>query len=80
MFKGPTEVTRQGRSNGAHSGLGRGRVNILLSQVVREGFTEKVTFEHRPEAGGGICHKVSQGKCIQVNGTASAKILRQGDA
>lgn len=48
--------------------------------MVREGFTEKVTFGQRPEADEGICHEVSQGKGSHAKGMACAKILRQGDA
>lgn len=36
--------------------VGEGPVTVILNGVVREGFRQKVTFEQRPEGGGGICH------------------------
>lgn len=48
--------------------------------MFREGFSEKVRCEQRPERGEGISCEVSRGKGIHRERTASAKILRHWDA
>ena len=39
--------------------VGEGQVTVILNGVARQGFRQKVTFEQRPEGGGGICREVS---------------------
>lgn len=57
--------TRQGRRHRASGGGGSRRVTVLLRRVFREGFSEKVRCEQRPERGEGISCEVSRGKGIR---------------
>lgn len=65
---------RQGRGQGGMVGV---RSEAILHRMVRDGHSQKVTFQQRPEGREGGSHAEIQRKSIQAERTASEKALRQ---
>lgn len=53
------------------------RSEAVLHRMVRDGHSQKVTFQQRPKGSEGGSHAEIRGKSIQAERTASAKALRQ---